>query len=109
MEWLNFHHLRYFWLVAREGSVSRAAAKLRVSQPTVGEQVHALQEALGEKLLRREGRGVTLTEAGARAFNGGLGAMKPHLDGMRAAFTEDEFKAALPFLQALRVWLDENR
>lgn len=68
MEWLNFHHLRYFWLVAREGSVSRAAARLRVSQPTVSEQVRALQEVLGEKLLRREGRGVTLTEAGQTVF-----------------------------------------
>ena len=68
MEWLNFHHLRYFWLVAREGSVSRAASKLRVSQPTVSEQVRELQEALGEKLLRREGRGLTLTEAGQTVF-----------------------------------------
>ncbi|HSO34541.1 MAG TPA: LysR family transcriptional regulator [Labilithrix sp.] len=64
MEWLNFHHLRYFWVVAREGSVSRAARKLRVTQPTVSEQVRALQEALGEKLLRREGRGVAVTDAG---------------------------------------------
>lgn len=68
MEWLNFHHLRYFWVVATEGSVSRAATKLRVSQPTVSEQVHALQDALGEKLLRREGRGVALTEAGQTVF-----------------------------------------
>ncbi len=64
MEWLNFHHLRYFLAVAQEGSVSRAARKLRVTQPTVSEQVRALQEALGEKLLRREGRGVVVTEAG---------------------------------------------
>lgn len=61
---LNFHHLRYFWCVAREGSVSRAAKKLRVSQPTVSEQIHLLQDALGEELLRREGRGLVLTEAG---------------------------------------------
>jgi len=52
---------------------------------------------------------VTLTDEGARAFDRGLAAMRPHLEGMRAAFTEDEFKAALPFLQALRIWLDENR
>ena len=64
MEWLNLHHLRYFWVVAQEGSVSRAARKLRVTQPTVSEQLRALQEALGEKLLRREGRGIAVTEAG---------------------------------------------
>ena len=52
---------------------------------------------------------VSLTAEGARAFELGLGAMRPHLENMRSAFTEDEFKAALPFLQALRVWLDENR
>lgn len=61
---LNFHHLRYFWLTAREGSVTRAAAKLRVTQPTVSEQLRSLEEMLGEPLLRREGRRVVLTEAG---------------------------------------------
>jgi LysR family transcriptional regulator, transcriptional activator of nhaA len=64
MEWLNFHHLRYFWVVAREGSVSRAAKVLRVTQPTVSEQLHALEDALGEKLLRREGRTLAVTEMG---------------------------------------------
>lgn len=64
MEWLNYHHLRYFWVVAREGSMSRAAELLRVTQPTVSEQVHALEDALGERLLRRRGRRLELTEAG---------------------------------------------
>src|SRR5689334_22627066 len=64
MEWLNFHHLRYFWVVAREGSVSRAAKQLRVTQPTVSEQIHALEDNLDEKLLRREGRRLVLTEMG---------------------------------------------
>jgi len=64
MEWLNFHHLRYFWVVVREGSVSRAAQILRVTQPTVSEQIHALEDALGEKLLRREGRKLAVTEIG---------------------------------------------
>lgn len=61
---LNFHHLRYFWVTAREGSVTRAAAKLHVTQPTVSEQLRSLEETLGEDLLRREGRRVVLTEAG---------------------------------------------
>lgn len=61
---LNFHHLRYFWVTAREGSVTRAAKKLRVTQPTVSEQLRLLEETLGETLLRREGRRLVLTEVG---------------------------------------------
>jgi LysR family transcriptional activator of nhaA len=64
MEPLNFHHLRYFWTVAREGSVSRAAKKLRLTQPTVSEQLRLLQDALGAQLFRRDGRGLALTETG---------------------------------------------
>src|SRR5215213_3652387 len=63
-DWLNFHHLRYFWLVAREGSVTRAAKRLRVTQPTVSEQLQALERALDTKLFRREGRSLALTETG---------------------------------------------
>ena len=61
---LNFHHLRYFWMVAREGSVRRAAERLHVSQPTVSAQVRALEDSLGVKLFRKSGRGLALTEAG---------------------------------------------
>lgn len=68
MEWLNYHHLRYFWTVAKEGSVSRAADKLRVSQPSISEQVRELEAALGERLFRREGRNNRLTEAGHVVF-----------------------------------------
>jgi LysR family transcriptional activator of nhaA len=64
MEWLNYHHLLYFWLVAREGGVAKAAAKLRLAHPTVSGQIHALEDALGEKLLAREGRNLVLTEMG---------------------------------------------
>ena len=68
MEWLNYHHLRYFWVVAREGSVSRAARQLRLAQPTVSEQIHELEAALGERLLERAGRGVVLTEMGQTVY-----------------------------------------
>ncbi|MGE5815389.1 MAG: transcriptional activator NhaR [Acidobacteriota bacterium] len=64
MEWLNYHHLLYFWTVAREGGVARAADKLRVSQPTVSAQVRALEQALGERLFQKEGRRLVLTEVG---------------------------------------------
>ncbi len=66
MALLNFHHLRYFWMVAREGSVRKAAEKLHVSQPTVSAQVRALEDSLGEKLFRKSGRGLVATEVGER-------------------------------------------
>ena len=68
MEWLNYHHLRYFYVVAKEGGLARAAEKLRVSQPSISEQVRELEGALGEKLFRREGRNNQLTDAGQIVF-----------------------------------------
>jgi LysR family transcriptional activator of nhaA len=64
MEWLNYHHLRYFWSVARKGSVRKAAEELHVSQPSISAQLHLLEEALGQKLFRRSGRNLVLTDAG---------------------------------------------
>ena len=60
MNWLNYHHLQYFWTVAREGSVSAAARSLRIAQPTVSTQVKQLEEQLGERLFERSGRGLVL-------------------------------------------------
>ncbi|HEV2492765.1 MAG TPA: transcriptional activator NhaR [Terriglobia bacterium] len=68
MEWLNYHHLVYFWVVARAGSVTRASAELRLAPQTVSTQVHRLEEALGEKLFVRQGRGLILTEMGRVVF-----------------------------------------
>jgi LysR family transcriptional activator of nhaA len=68
MNWLNYHHLLYFWTVAREGSVTAAAAKLRLSQPTLSGQIAKLEEALGEQLFERRGRGLALTEVGRTVF-----------------------------------------
>lgn len=65
---LNYHHLLYFWSVAREGTVARAAARLRLSQPTLSSQIHALEDALGEKLFERVGRGLRPTEMGRVVF-----------------------------------------
>ena len=69
MEWLNYHHLRYFWTVAKEGSLARAAVKLHISQPSISEQIRELESALGEKLFRREGRNNKLTDAGQVVCN----------------------------------------
>ncbi|MEK0447267.1 MAG: hypothetical protein RLZZ399_2588 [Verrucomicrobiota bacterium] len=67
-EWLNYHHLRYFHAVAREGSVSRASQKLRTSQPSICAQVKQLEAALGETLYRRCGRSIALTDFGRMIF-----------------------------------------
>jgi LysR family transcriptional activator of nhaA len=61
---LNYHHLLYFWLVVREGSVTRASQVLRLSQPTLSAQIRQLEDMLGEKLFERSGRRLQLTEMG---------------------------------------------
>jgi len=69
MKWLNYGHLHYFWMIAREGSMVRAAEELMVSQPTISTQLKELEESLGHRLFDRVGRGLVLTEAGRVAFN----------------------------------------
>lgn len=64
MEWLNYHHLRYFHAVAKEGSLKKAAEKLRVSQPSISEQLKELEASLGAPLFRRSGRAKVLTDTG---------------------------------------------
>ena len=64
MEWLNYHHLHYFWMTAREGTIARAAARLRLSQPTISGQIKLLEERLGAPLFERRGRGLALTDTG---------------------------------------------
>ena len=68
MEWLNYHHLLYFWSVAREGTVTAAAQALRISQPALSTQIRVLEDNLGEKLFQPLGRKLALTEAGRVAF-----------------------------------------
>ena len=68
MEWLNYHHLLYFWTVMREGSVTAACKKLRLSPSTVSTQVGKLEETLGGKLFRRVGRGLEPTDLGRVIF-----------------------------------------
>lgn len=66
MDWLNYHQLLNFWLVAREGSVRRAGELLHVTPASVSIQVRKLERSLGARLLRKEGRGVALTELGTQ-------------------------------------------
>jgi LysR family transcriptional activator of nhaA len=64
MEWLNYHHLFYFWNVARAGSIARASEELRLAQPTISNQLKTLEASLGVKLLERQGRRLVLTDVG---------------------------------------------
>ncbi len=64
MQWLNYHHLLYFWTVAREGGIGRAGQRLHLSQPTISAQLRTLERSIGRKLFERSGRGLALTETG---------------------------------------------
>ncbi len=64
----NYKHLYYFWVVAKEGGISRAAEKLDMAVQTVSAQVRELERALGYALLKPAGRGLVLTEAGQAAM-----------------------------------------
>ncbi len=69
MEWLNYHHLFYFWNVAKEGTVSAAAAKLHLARTTVTSQIRDLENAVGNKLFEQRGRYLELTEFGKQVFD----------------------------------------
>jgi LysR family transcriptional activator of nhaA len=67
-EWLNYHHLRHFWMIARHRSVTRAAEKVKVSQSTLSEQLAELEGWLGQPLFDRRGKQLHLTDAGRIAL-----------------------------------------
>lgn len=64
MQRLNYHHLQYFWLVAREGGLAKAGKILRLSPPTLSGQIRSLEESLGHRLFTKQGRKLVLTEVG---------------------------------------------
>jgi LysR family transcriptional activator of nhaA len=64
VDWLNYHHLLYFYLAVREGGLGAAARRLRLAQPTVSAQIRQLEERIGTPLFRREGRRLELTDTG---------------------------------------------
>lgn len=68
MSRLNYHHLHYFWAVAKEGNLTRAAAQLHVSQSALSTQIKQLEDQLGQTLFTRVGRALQLTEAGRVAL-----------------------------------------
>lgn len=68
MEWLNYHHLHYFWHVVKAGTVSAAAEELHLARTTVTSQVREFEKASGAKLFRKTGRYLELTEFGQHVF-----------------------------------------
>ena len=68
MDWLNYHHLLYFWSVAKHGTMTKACEELRLAQPTISGQIGQLENTLGEKLFIRTGRRLALTEMGQLVF-----------------------------------------
>jgi LysR family transcriptional activator of nhaA len=68
MEWLNYHHLLYFWTVARTGSITEASNELHLASSTISGQIHQLEDAMGKKLFRRSGRSLVLTDFGQSVF-----------------------------------------
>lgn len=69
MDWLNYHHLYYFWMVAREGSIVRASEQLMLAQPTISAQIKSLETTLGEKLFEKSGRNLVLTASGKMVYS----------------------------------------
>ncbi len=68
MEWLNYHHLYYFWTVMKEGSITAASIKLRLAQSTIRAQLAKLEESFGGKLFNRQGRKLEATDLGQLVF-----------------------------------------
>ncbi len=68
MEWLNYHHLLYFWTVAREGGLAPAGKALRLSQSAISGQIRTLEDNLGHSLFERRGRKLEMTETGRVVF-----------------------------------------
>jgi LysR family transcriptional activator of nhaA len=68
VQWLNYHHFLYFYIVAKEGSIVAASKQLLLAHPTISGQIHRFEEVIGEKLFVHSGRNLVLTDAGRVAF-----------------------------------------
>lgn len=88
MERINYQHLYYFWMIARERSVTRASEKLHLAQPTISAQLAALENAVGAMLFHRDGKRLTLTETGQLVFH----------------YAEEIFTLGRELTQALKGW-----
>ncbi len=66
--WLNYHHFRYFWTIAHEGSIAAASRKLRVGQSALSMQLKQFEETIGVQLFHRQGKNLILNDAGVLAL-----------------------------------------
>jgi LysR family transcriptional activator of nhaA len=93
MNWLNYHHLFYFKTIATEGSIAKAAVKLRLGQPTLSTQLKQLEEGLGKELFERRNRALILTDSGKLALQ----------------YANEIFKLGDEMIEALEDRLPSNR
>src|SRR3990172_4599000 len=68
MEWLNYHHLLYFWVVSREGGLAQASEELGLSPSTISGQIRLFEKRLGHRLFTKSGRRLALTESGRMVY-----------------------------------------
>ena len=94
-DWLNYHHLMYFWMVAKEGGITPAAEALHLSQPTLSTQIQKLEKSMGTKLFDRKGRAMHLTESGQMVFHYAdeiFSLGRELTDAVRGRHTEDSLR-----------------
>lgn len=95
VDWLNYHHLHYFWVVAKEGGITPAAELLHLSQPTLSTQIQKLEQSLGIKLFDRTGRSLVLTDTGQMVFCYAeeiFGLGRELTDAIRGRLTSDSLR-----------------
>lgn len=95
IDWLNYHHLMYFWMVAKEGGITPAAELLHLSQPTLSTQIQKLEKSMGVKLFERKGRSMLLTDTGQTAFRYAdeiFGLGRELIDAVRGRPDDDSLK-----------------
>jgi DNA-binding transcriptional LysR family regulator len=92
---MGLHHLRYFVAVAEEGHISRAAARLRISQPSLSAQIQYLEREVGVPLVRRHARGVTVTASGEAFLEQARAALAAASAAVEAARRADHAQSAI--------------
>lgn len=93
VQWLNYHHLHYFHVIAKEGTIAKAAEKLGMGQPTLSTQLKQLEESLGKNLFERRKQRLILTEAGKIAYE----------------YADQVFRLGSEMVEALNDRLQNNR
>lgn len=103
MNWLNYHHLYYFWVVARAGGITRATKELRLAQPTISGQLRELERQVGEPLFKRQGRNLVLTDVGRIVYQyaGEIFALGRDLQQVLRGHTQEQLHLHVGITQAV--------